>query len=152
VRRQQPAVDALVTRLVCERLASPDAMAVFAEDPGKNRESLLEEAQSLRAKLDLAADQFAEDAIDVDQLRRITTKVRGRLTKLESELGGRSGRTGLVDLATGDIAKRWDSVPIERRRAVIRLLVEVRILPRRSAKAPYAFDPSTVEVNWRATA
>jgi hypothetical protein len=72
--------------------------------------------------------------------------------KVETELGGRSGRTDLVDLATGDIAKRWEGVPIERRRAVVKLLVEVRILPRRSGTPRYRFDPSTVAVNWRVIA
>ena len=147
VRRQMKHVDDLIVGLVCSRLSRPDATEVFVE--ADNRD-LLAEQQTLRAKLDYAADQYADDLIDGNQLRRITERLRPRLEKVETQIAQSSTHVGLADLATPNIREHWDTIPLDRRRAVIKLLFEdVRILPRKPGQSTHAFDASRVAVKWK---
>jgi site-specific DNA recombinase len=114
VKRLQAPIDRLIVKLVTRRLAKPDARAIFVPVPDPH---LADEAEAIRAKLDLAAMDFADDVIDGDQLRIITEKLRPRLQELDVQL--RPVLMDFSDLATPDIAERWDSIPLERRRAVI---------------------------------
>jgi len=115
VRRKQEAVDKLIVDLVCARLAMPDAVAIFTPDNEDTKE-LLEEAAALRARLNIVADRFADDEIDAEQLSRITAKYRPRLAEVELLLRSARAMPDLADLATEDIASRWQDVPLERRR------------------------------------
>jgi DNA invertase Pin-like site-specific DNA recombinase len=140
ISRDQGAVDRLITRLATEFLASPKARTVFQPVPDPTLEA---EAQTLRAKLDEAADQYAADEIDGEQLRRITAKLRPRLQEVEAKL--HPAMVDLEDLATPDIAERWNDIPLERRRAVIAFLFDIMLLPR-GKDAPRRFDPASVDV------
>jgi hypothetical protein len=51
----------------------------------------------------------------------------------------------LEDLATPDIAERWEAIPLERRRAVVAFLFDIRLMPR-GKDAPRRFDYRSVEV------
>jgi site-specific DNA recombinase len=144
VRRKQVAVDALVERLILERLALPDALTAFLP---ADEQPLLDEAAGLRARLDLVADQYANDQIDSLQLTRITSRLRRRLQDVESKIRQSTG-PDLADLAVADIGERWSEVPLERKRAVISLLAVIRVLPiGKTGRA--AFDPAGVSVTWQ---
>jgi site-specific DNA recombinase len=140
ISRDQGAVDRLITKLATEFLASPKVRAVFQPVPDPVLEA---EAQTLRAKLDEAADQYAADEIDGEQLRRITAKLRPRLQEIEAKL--HPAIVDLEDLATPDIAERWDDIPLARRRAVLGFLFEIRLMPR-GKDTPRRFDPASVDV------
>jgi site-specific DNA recombinase len=140
ISRDQGAVDQLITRLTIEFLASPKAKAVFQPVPDRALEA---KAQTLRAKLDEAADQYAADEIDGQQLRRITAKLRPRLQEVEAKL--HPAIVDLEDLATPDIAEHWNDIPLERRRAVVAFLFEIKLMPR-GKDAPRRFDPESVDV------
>jgi site-specific DNA recombinase len=142
IRRRQEDVDRIITKLVVGRLAKPDAKAIFMPLPDP---SLAEEAAGIRAKLDLAADQYAVDEIDGEQLKRISARLRPRLAELEVLL--RPAVLDLADLATPDIAERWDDVPLERQRAAIDFLLDITLLPR--GKRGNAFDPESIKVEWK---
>jgi len=149
VRRKQEAVDKLIVDLVCARLAMPDAVAIFTPDNEDTKE-LLEEAGALRARLNIVADRFADDEIDAEQLSRITAKYRPRLAEVELLLRSARAMPDLADLATEDIASRWQDVPLERRRAVIDYLITVRILPvGKGSHGRAGFDPRGVSVEWK---
>ena len=129
MRRKQADVDSLISELVVARLARPDALqALLPSQP--DIQPMVERAAAIRARLDVAADQFADDAITGDQLARITAKLRPELAALEREINSASAVPDVTDLAAPDIAERWDSLPLERQRAVIDLLMEIRICPR----------------------
>jgi site-specific DNA recombinase len=121
----------------------PDAKEIFIPTPDP---ALVTEAETLRAKLDLVADQFAADEIDGEQLKRITATLRPRLREVDAQL--RPVVVDLEDLATPDIAERWESVPLVRRRAVIFFLLDITLLPR-GKDAPRRFDPNSVQVEWK---
>jgi hypothetical protein len=110
---------------------------------------LLAQRSTIKAKLDNAADMFSDDLIDAAQLQRITASERAKLQAVEEELDSLTVDTDLADLATKDIAERWEEIPIERRRALVRLLLTVTILPKNLTKNPRVFDESTVAVEWK---
>jgi hypothetical protein len=92
------------------------------------------------------ANQFAEDLITGDQLTEITSQVRPKLQAIEAQL--RPVPLDLSDLATPDIAKRWKDIPLERRRAVVDYLLDIKLLPR-GKDAPRRFDPNSVSAIWK---
>jgi DNA invertase Pin-like site-specific DNA recombinase len=146
IRRKQSAVDQLVTDLVIRRLSQPDALAAFSDDPGADAE--LREMEAHRAKLDSAADQYAEGVIDGEQLSRISTRLRPRLAELDARVKARIRRPDLADLARHDIGDVWSDLPLARKRAIIDVLMTVRVLPiGKSGRAE--FDPKGVQVTWR---
>lgn len=148
VRRKQEPVDALVSELVVARLSEPDALTAFVPP---NDQPLIEEANGVRARLDLLADQYANDEIDRVQLARISSRLRQRLSDVEGQLR-QHATPDLADLAVSNIAQRWNNVPMGRKRAVINLLVEVRVLPLPKGHRGGPFDPAYVHVEWRASA
>ncbi len=148
VRRKQSEVDHLVTELVVRRLTKPDAVQLLAASAGKDVVSLVEESAGLRAKLDLVADQFANDEIDGVQLARITARLRPRLDALEVEIRSATSMPDLSDVAGPGAVELWEQLPLDRKRAVIRLLLDVRVLKiGKTGRA--AFDPAGVAVTWR---
>ncbi len=85
VRRSRPGLDALVTGLVTARLARPDAAAVLAPaTTDRYRRRLRRRLPS--ARLDTAADAYADGTLDGAQLTRITSRLR------RSSRDGRSWR------------------------------------------------------------
>jgi site-specific DNA recombinase len=148
VRRSRPDLDDLVTRLVVARLALPDAAAALARDDGDQAQEAREKAAALRARLDLAADSYAEGDIDSRQLTRITSRLRPEMEQWE--LASRAATTApdLRDLAAPDIAQRWDRLPLARKRAVIDLLLDIKVNPTQHG-GHNLFDPDSVCIEWK---
>lgn len=145
VRRRQAPVDELITNLVTAKLAQPDALAAFVRDEDDHAG---EEVAALRAQLDLVADQFANDEIDGTQLTRITARLRQRLADAQARLAVVA--PDLSDLATPEIDSVWTELPVERKRAVINLLLKsVTVLPIGRGQGN-TFRPESVTVEWRA--
>jgi len=147
VRRVQVPTDKLVEDHIIARLSRPDAMLALMPDT-EDAHALIEEAAVLRARLNLAADQYGDDQIDGEQLARITAKLKPQLVALEERIKATSVAPDLSDLASPDIGKRWASLPLARRRAVIDLMVTVRILPF-DEHLSNAFHDESVEIRRR---
>jgi site-specific DNA recombinase len=143
ISRNMESVDRLITGLVTRRLAKPDAKELFISAPDP---ALVTEAEVLRAKLNLVADQFTADEIDGEQLRRITATLRPRLKEIEAKL--RPVVVDLEDLVSPDIAERWENIPLARRRAVVDFLLDITLLTR-GKDAPRRFDPNSVRAEWK---
>lgn len=152
LRRQRQALDDFVTAVIVARLGRPDAADLLsARDDGQGHQ-IREQAQAVRARLDLAADTYAEGGIDGPQLTRITAKLRPELERLEMASRALSTAPDLLDLVAPDIAERWELLPLARQRSVINLLMTVVVLPstKRGGAAAH-FDPTSVEITWRTT-
>jgi site-specific DNA recombinase len=147
VVRNQAAVDGVITELVTRRLALPDAIAALTPD-GVDIQPSVDELAVLRSRLNVAADQYAEGAIDGAQLVRITAALKPRIEALESEVKAAVSRPELADLARHDIAEHWRAVPLERKRLAIQTLLELRILPVRK-RGRGSLDPEDLVVTWR---
>ena len=51
-------------------------------------------------------------------------------------------------LSGGDVQARWQPLPVDQRRAIVRELVTVTLL-RTARTASRRFDPETVRIEWR---
>lgn len=147
VRRRQDRVDDLVRSVLVERLSRPDARDVFAAGSDERAAAEIEAAMlAIDAKLDVAADQFADDAITAGQFRRLTARLRDERRLLERRLDAARPRAPLIELTAGDVGAAWDRLTIAAQREVVEALVTVTILPAGVGKR---FDPEDVQIEWR---
>ncbi|KAA9134844.1 recombinase family protein [Microbacterium caowuchunii] len=149
VRRLQAPVDELVDRVIVARLERPDAAAMFTTgDPAAAREAR-DAIDATDARLALAADQFADGTLTGDQLRRITEKLRARRSELEQQLTAVLPPQMPHDLVGPRARAVWDGLHIDAKRAVIRALARVIIMP---AGIGRSFNPDDVRIDWHAPA
>jgi site-specific DNA recombinase len=125
----------------------------------KDPAALHAQAAGLRQRLQGLADAYAEDAIDRQQLASGSRRLRARLAEVDRQLArsaagaAPSPLAGLADAP--DPAAVWAQLPLDRRRAVIRVLADVAILPARKGRRPGwragegYFDPASVRVTPR---
>ena len=150
VGRSQMRVDAFVDQVVVGRGKRPDAADLVAADDTAVA-AAREKASAVRARLETAADEYAEGYITAEQLRRITAKLRPDAEAAEDEARRASGpRFGMVEELLGpQVEARWRDLSVTRKRAVLEVLgVRVRILPTRKGAG---FDPDSVDIEWRPT-
>lgn len=150
VSRKRDDVDPFVTEILVRRLAQLDPAMFAAPESRPAVRRALAEATELRDRLDVAADDYADGKIDARQLERITARLRPRLESAEARARAVDG-TAVLEGVTGagvDVVRaRWDALPLTRQRAIVDLLLTVRILP--TATRSRAFDPEAVEIGWR---
>jgi len=147
VSRNRRDVDELVTAVVVGRLARPDAAALLAPADDSTRQAVAEAAE-LRARLDTAADDYADGTLDREQFHRITERLRPRLEAAQARarvIDSTPMLAGLVGI--DDVRAAWDDLPLSRRRGVVDLLMAIRVL--RTTPGARVFDPESVEVTWR---
>ena len=150
VGRSSERVDELVEAVVVARLSKPDASEAFRTDMADVTEAH-EHAELLRARLDLAADQYADGTIDGRQLQRITERLRPQLEQAQLEYRQRlsvAGSEDVLDGIAGDrAAEAWASMDVTSRRRVLSVLgMVVRIMPTRQGPG---FEPSDVPIVWK---
>ena len=122
-RKQEP-VDRLVDEVVSARLSMPDAASLFVRDDGPAREAA-EKAAGLRARLDEAADAFANGEIDRNALSRITAKLRPQIEKSEKAAAiamPGADPEALAGLPGVGAADRWAALSVSQKRAVLGIL------------------------------
>ncbi|MHB1491320.1 MAG: hypothetical protein ACYCTH_12625, partial [Cellulomonas sp.] len=139
----------LVSRTVVARLSRPDALDLLDAPESPDGEDLHADALSLRGRLTEAGESFADGLITRAQLEQITARVRTSLAEVEAKMskGARGSILGPV-IADGDVSTRWDGLPMDQRRAIVRELVTVTLL-RADPAASRRFDPQTVRIEWK---
>lgn len=148
VIRDQASVDDLVTRVILDRLALPDARDILADHGSADRaQKAARSVQQLQDRLEDAAQAYAAGAISLGQLTTINAAVRPKLAEAQGEAASPS-RVKVLGELIEDPATVWERLSPERRRAVVDLLVQVRVLT--TGKGP-TFDPTRVEIEWRVT-
>lgn len=147
VLRDQASVDDLITRIILGRVAMPDAADLLVErDQIDQAQAAASRIYELQDRLNDAAQAFAAGTITMAQLTTINASVRPLLEAAQTEAATPSRAKVLGDLVTAkDPATVWEQMTPQRRRAVVDLLVKVRIL--RTTSGP-RFDPDGVEVTW----
>lgn len=148
VTRNRRDLDALVTTVILGRLARPDAAALLRPNRGVDVREAVSEAAALRARLDVAADSFADGELDGSQLARITARLRPRLDAATARVRTVDDMP-LLDELVGQSAAAdvWGRLPLSRRRAVVNLLVEIVVL--RAQQGARVFDPESVRITWK---
>jgi hypothetical protein len=91
----------------------PDAIDLFSPPTKADRVAKLQaEERALRSALDGLAEAFAEEAIDGEQLRAGTSRLRKNLEKVTAELADISRIPDLGDTPTADdISLPWLELP-----------------------------------------
>jgi DNA invertase Pin-like site-specific DNA recombinase len=154
VIRNAAEVDRHVQAVLVARLAHRDAVDLLRPPSGDDPATLGAQADALRQRLQGLADAYADDEIDRAQLTSGSRRLRARLAATERQLAATTRRSPLDGLVGPDVdvAGRWVGLPLARRRAVIRLLAEVVILPAAKGRRPgwqpgqSYFDPATVRI------
>lgn len=144
-RRAEPVED-FVSAVVVARLSRPDA-AELLHRSGTDAEALQIEAVGVRERLDALAVDFADGSLTASQLRAATERLRARLTDLEAQLADAGRVDVLGDLVRAqNVADAWESLSLERRRAVISTLMRVTLHP--PGRGTRTFRPETVGIDW----
>jgi DNA invertase Pin-like site-specific DNA recombinase len=137
--RSMPAIDTYVTAVIVRMLEdyrdTPDAV-----DP-----EVLQAVEFLRGRIQEIKDQFAnDDTMSALELRDMLRDLRSRLEIQEAKLV-KSRRRHVVNGATGpEAAAAWGRLSLDRQRAIIDALVEIRI--KRTRSGPRTFHADSVEV------
>lgn len=145
VARKADDVDELVTGVVLALFARSDWSQVMAT-PAATADGkwLSVEAVSLRARLGEAADSFAEGNITAGQLAKITSRVRDKLADVEAAMSRAARGSALQPFTGRDPVTVWAALPLDRRRAVVRELMTVTVLP--TGRSGNRFDPASVRI------
>jgi site-specific DNA recombinase len=149
VARNRADVDTYVVAVVLERLRRPDLLPLLTPQDDRTRKAAAEAAE-LRAKLDNAADDYADGVIDREQMHRLSERLRPRLEAAQAaarQVNDAPLLDGLVGVP--DPGRVWDGLPLARRRAVIDLLLTIRVL--RARQGARSFDPGSLEVSWKSS-
>lgn len=150
VSRREDWVDEFICRLVIERLSQPDATELLRSPGDDNTRRAAAEAEHLRVKLAQTADDYAADLIDRATYLRTVARARERLTLAEKNAAIRRRPPvleGLVD--SSDVAGVWNALDLDRKRAVIEVLLVLWLLPAGRGSRRMQFDPESLRVEWR---
>lgn len=146
VRRKQSAVDELVESVMIARLGLPDVLGVLATGDPASVESARANAAKLSARLDLAADQYADGVLTGEQLRRITDRLRPQIDTFLAAVNHNMPAAWVQDMAGAAAADRWQSASLDVRCSLIEMLCTVTIMPTGSGRL---FNPSDVRIEWK---
>lgn len=145
LRRNQALVDEVVEGMLIEKMRQPRSRALFTGNAPDHRRAL-EERATIEARLDTAADQFAEGDITGDQLRRITARLRPVLEAAEERVRQSSSNPELAPLVGEGFDKEWKLLTIEHKRELLRTVMTVTILPSRPG---VTFNPEDIQIEWK---
>lgn len=144
--------EALVSEVVVGVLSRPENADTVAAGAGADEAAgLQQKAAVLRARLDEAANSYADGDISAKQLGIITARVNNDLDAVNQHLASLRGNNVLAGRngSAEEVAAWWESAGIEDRRAVIDALMNVYADPV-GKSAPRTFDPDRIRVEWKA--
>jgi DNA invertase Pin-like site-specific DNA recombinase len=131
VGRRRDWVDEYVARVIVERLSRADAAGLLAQgDETPDRRALQIETATIRGRIEDAAALLADTGLPIAGIRDSIGKLTTRLHEIEGQLetnGDDPVLAGLVD--AGDVRATWDGLGLDRQRAVVRKLADVRLHP-----------------------
>lgn len=145
LRRKADAVDEVVEGIVIARLSRPDAAGLFGGNPDAMRQASAQ-AQAVEARMEIAADQFADGGITGPQLERITTKLKPQLEAARASLRAHEPSPEMDEFTGPQAEQAWGRASIDRKRAVIEAIMTITIL---SSGAGKSFDPEQVKIEWK---
>lgn len=148
VARKRDWVDEFVTEVVVARLRLPDAAEAFAPPADGRADRAADDARGIRARLDSAADDYADGKIDARQMERISARLRPQLEAAQARLKIINDRPLLAGVVGApDVAAAWQALPLTRRRAIVDLLMSVTVHKTRSGSRE--FIPESVRIQWK---
>lgn len=151
--RRAETVDQYVEDVIVERLSRDDAHDLLLPvDDGVNVAGLQAEGERIRQRMKDLAGLFGGGQIDIVQFTEGTDTARGQLEGVTRQLARAATRDPLVDLVGAkDVRKAWKALDLERKRNVIRTLVEVTLKTPRQGRMPDGgyFDFDAITFDWK---
>ncbi|MGV4984580.1 recombinase family protein [Streptomyces sp. NRAIS4] len=131
--------------LVPRLLVKEGAASLLLDDQRPDMEELTAKAAALRARLKNMTDAFADDdEADALEFKRAVRRVKERLAEIEQQMTSPARTAVLGDLVrSDDPVAAWSALPLDRKRAVVDMLMTVTIHP---GKPGRGFDPKTIEI------
>nr|WP_281373651.1 recombinase family protein [Haloechinothrix aidingensis] len=149
VSRQQAKSDAFVEETILRRFERSDAAQLFAPPENGEEYQLADELRTLEARLESFADQAADGSISPDSLARIEAKLQPRIRELREQLRPKTVSSEVTELLQANSPRElWDRWPLHKKRAAIRAVCTVRILPKVPGSDVKKWDPSRITFTW----
>lgn len=145
VTRKIEPVDEVVNAVVVAYLENLE-LDLVDHDEGAHADAL-RERETLRARLDTAADEYAAGNISARQLSRISASLENDLERADARVRATAPNPALHAIAGPGAAEAWAASPLEQRRSILRELCDVTILP---TGPGVRFDPEHVKIEWKA--
>ena len=148
VSRHQGAINELVTEAVIARLAaaSPeDLLRPHLDDAAVDLEA---EAERIRTKLNIYAEDYSADRIDHDTMVAGVKALRAQLEEVNRLREPVRAEQVLRDFVGADeVRDTWEALPMDRKRAVVDTICTVTI--KRTGRSGRGFDPTSVDIAWK---
>lgn len=154
VNRLAGPVDEEIGKYVVGRLSMSDARELLVDHHRAELPALRDELAALRVGLDALAGErgarlAAGDPMTAGEYEALRRPALERIAVAEAEIAD-AGRVDLLGPLVGaeDVALAWKALDVERQRAVVDLLMTVRL--HAVGRGVRTFRPETVEVIWKA--
>jgi DNA invertase Pin-like site-specific DNA recombinase len=147
LRRQAEMTDAWVAMHIIERLSRDDAADLLAPParPGVDAHALRAEARNLTEIGKRQARMHALGDMPDDEYMEGSRARKARLARIRADLAAATAPDPLAEFRGQPGAEKvWDSLPLPRKRAVLKLVASVTLLP--AARRGKGFDPESVRI------
>ena len=150
--RNAAKLDRYITDLIVERLSRDDAHELLQPAPdGIDVAALQTESEQIRRRLTDLAGMFGTGQITMAQFAEGSDTARAQLEGVTRQLTRAAVKDPLAGLVGApDVRKAWDALHLDRRRAVLRTLLQVTLRPPRRGRMPDGgyFDYEAVQTEW----
>ena len=151
--RRAELTDQYVEDVIVERLSRADAHELLEPVPeGVDVAALQAEAEEVRGRMRNLAGMYGGGQIDELQFAEGTDTARGQLEGITRQLARAALVDPLVELVGAkDVRKAWRALELDRKRTVLRALVEVTLKTPRPGRMPDGgyFDYDAVVFDWK---
>ncbi|MFE3495306.1 recombinase family protein [Streptomyces sp. NPDC059175] len=151
--RRADKLDQYIEDLIIERLSQDDAHELLLPDPDDVDVAALQvESEQIRRRLTDLAAMFGARKIDMAQFTEGSDTARAQLDGITQQMTRAATKDPLVDLVgVPDVRAAWKTLVLDRRRAVLRALLDVTVRPARPGRMPDGgyFDYSTIDYDWK---
>jgi site-specific DNA recombinase len=150
IHRNIEHADAFVEGLIIARLSEPDVKDILKPPTRKGIDvsALRGEANRLRERKTAQIRLHALGDLDDDELTTGLRAIRDRLSVVEAQIRASAEADPLPEFRDRPARAVWESLTIARKRAIVRLLLDVTMLP--TTRRGRGFDPDSVLTEWRA--
>ncbi|MGW2258980.1 recombinase family protein [Streptomyces sp. NPDC001780] len=151
--RHAEKTDEYVVDLIINRLSAPDAGDLLEPAPdGLDVAALQAESEQIRRRLTDMAAMFGDGRMDMAQFTQASDTARAQLEGITAQLARAAKKDPLVGLVGApDVRAAWNARELDSKRAVLRSLLDVWILPARPGRMPDGsyFDYQSIKVRWK---
>ncbi|MER8004948.1 recombinase family protein [Streptomyces sp. NPDC094149] len=151
--RRAEKVDQYVTDVVVERLSRPDAHELLEPAPeGIDVAGLQAESERIRQRMKDLGGLFGAGQLELEAFTEGMDTARAQLEGVTQQLARAATRDPLAGLVGApDVRAAWKALELDRKRSVLRALVEVTLKTPRPGRMPDGgyFDYDAVQFKWQ---